>query len=97
MISKRIRNIWQIDNHTFGILWNDGKEMHYVLKSVQECCPCALCHTSRNAGTKPLTNPSVKAKNLENIGSYALKINFEEGCSSGIYDFDFLYTLGVSQ
>lgn len=94
-IKRRIKKLWQIDNHCFGIVWNDDKKMQYKLENVQKHCPCALCHTTRNTEVSRAINTRVSARSIESVGAYALKIKFEEGCSLGIYDFDYLYTLGA--
>lgn len=91
-LKKRVQKLWQLDNYSFAILWDDGKEMHYQLKDLQELCPCALCHETRQQGVVKNLSP-LKAKSLESVGSYAMKIHFEDGCSLGIYEFDFLYNL----
>lgn len=37
---------------------------------------------------------NVLLKGLEPAGSYALKLEFDDGHDSGLYDWDLLYTLG---
>ena len=39
----------------------------------------------------------VVLKGLEPAGSYALKLEFDDGHDSGLYDWDLLYTLGQNQ
>ena len=68
--------------------------MTYKLEDLQENCPCARCHESRSRGEKPLKNLRLGAKGIENVGQYAIRIRFSEGCSLGIYDFESLYAMG---
>jgi len=91
----RIQKFWQIDSHNFGIIWENEKEMVFKLSELQEKCPCALCYNAREKGQAINVNPFVKARSIDPVGHYALKIHFEEGCTRGIYDFDYLYTLGA--
>jgi len=34
---------------------------------------------------------------IEQIGNYAIRITFDDGHSTGIYSWDYLYTLGLNQ
>lgn len=88
-----IRQIKQKDNHTFSIIWNDGKEQHFRLSMLQRSCPCAQCcdeKTGKRLINSHLIKEDVRAFNIRNVGRYALKIQFTSGCSTGIYTFDFL-------
>lgn len=85
-----IKNIVQIDNYTFEILWNDFTKTKHRLSSIQKVCPCAKCIESNDR--IKLLNPNVKAKNIQSIGRYAIKIEFTSGCSAGIYDFELLHS-----
>lgn len=81
-----IKKIVQKDNHTFTIEWSDGKIADYRLNQLQQICPCAKC---KEFSLKDLQE-NVRCKNIQSVGRYALRIEFTSGCSSGIYDFDFL-------
>lgn len=87
-----IEAIVQKDNYTFSIKWKDGLTQIFHLNNLQKCCPCAGCaekkHEQREA------HPTLTAKRLQSIGRYAIKIEFSEGCSSGIYDYDLLRKIG---
>lgn len=86
-----VKKIYQKDNHTFAIEWNDGIVKDYRLSDLQKCCPCAQCFDSEN-GRSHVENidPNVRAKRIVNVGRYALRIDFTSGCSMGIYSFDML-------
>lgn len=86
-----VRQIWQKDNYTFSIQWNDGMIQDFRLCDLQRNCPCAQC-TDEITG-KRLTNPkavpdNVRATVIRSIGRYGLRIQFTSGCSTGIYSFD---------
>lgn len=83
----QIKKITQLDNYTFGILWNDGTEQKYRLSGVQKKCPCAQCNVE---GAKLVVDDNVRAANISSVGRYAMKIQFTSGCTKGIYTFPLL-------
>jgi DUF971 family protein len=90
-----INNIYQKDNHTFIIEWNDGEVNHYRLSDLQKRCPCAGCvdeMTGRRVLDDTKIDINVRAKRITSVGRYALRIQFTSGCSHGIYSFDYLRT-----
>ncbi|PLY13434.1 MAG: 1-(5-phosphoribosyl)-5-((5-phosphoribosylamino)methylideneamino)imidazole-4-carboxamide isomerase [Sedimenticola sp.] len=44
-----------------------------------------------------LNKQDVVLKEIKPIGNYALKLYFDDGHNSGLYDWRFLYELGVNQ
>lgn len=91
--SEMIRSLVQKDNHTFTIEWNDGKIAEYRLSELQKQCPCARCVdelTGKRIVQESTINEDVRAKGIDKVGRYALRVEFTSGCSTGIYDFDML-------
>lgn len=91
-----IRQLRQIDNHSFSIEWSDGKVDQYRLSDLQRHCPCASCNdetTGRSIVDEKTLKSDVKAKRIMSVGRYALRIEFTSGCSTGIYPFNFLREL----
>lgn len=91
-----IKKIWQKDNTTFVIDWSDGAVNDYRLGALQKRCPCAQCYDpvagKQLCGEKQL-DPHVRAVRLGNVGRYALRIQFNSGCSKGIYSYAMLRQL----
>ena len=83
-----IRRIEQKESHTFTIEWSDGMISVYRASELQKQCPCAGC-----TGAENTVREDVKAKSINKVGRYALRIEFSTGCSAGIYDFDLLRKL----
>jgi DUF971 family protein len=83
-----IKEFTQLTNHSFRILWSDDKFSVLKLSALQSNCPCARCINSR-AGSKE----KLRAVKISSVGNYALRIDFTEGCSRGVYTFNFLRTL----
>ncbi len=70
----------------FEIVWSDGVKKKLCPADVQKRCPCSRC-----IGSKQLRlNPGVQIISCEQVGNYALQIQFTEGCSQGIYPFQLL-------
>jgi ATP-binding protein involved in chromosome partitioning len=93
-----VRKLKQLDNYSFQIEWSDGIFDSWRLSELQKCCPCARCvdeATNERRASAPTVNEDVKAKMIQSVGRYALRIQFTEGCSSGIYHFDYLRSLGT--
>jgi DUF971 family protein len=91
-----IRKIFQQDNHTFAIEWNDGQVDNYRLSELQKNCPCAGCVdevTGQRIASKAKISSEVRATRISNVGRYAIRIHFTSGCSHGIYSFDKLKTM----
>jgi DUF971 family protein len=91
-----IKEIYQKDRYHFFIRWNDDKIGIYQLANLQRNCPCRSCRDDKTgAFIKNIQEISetLSAKKLVSIGNYALRIEFSEGCQSGIYTYSFLRKL----
>lgn len=91
-----IREIWQKDEKTLGIVWTDGLESSYDVANLRKECPCALC-IDEMTGEKKLDPKSisstVKPVSIQSIGRYAVSFTFNDGHNTGIYSFDLLRKL----
>lgn len=90
---NEVEKIVQKDKHNFTVEWSDGLIVDFRLNDLQRRCPCAGC-TDEITGKRLMDAAAVpddlKASAIETVGRYALRINFNSGCSKGIYSFDFL-------
>jgi DUF971 family protein len=78
--------------------WKDGHRSEYSLTYLRDKCPCAQCTGAH--GTPPrqpesnnpfqMYKPSLKMLDVEPVGSYAIRINWSDGHSSGIYSYEHL-------
>lgn len=82
-----VRRIFPVDEGSFGIEWTDGKMSQIPLQNLQKICTCAKCSEK---GTQDLLQSKVGAKRVYSIGRYALAVEFNSGCSKGIYPFALL-------
>jgi DUF971 family protein len=80
--------------------WRDGHHSDYSLAYLRDECPCATCtgahgtEPQRSNYSKPdpfpMFKPALKMDSVEAVGSYAVRIFWNDGHSSGIYSFDHL-------
>jgi DUF971 family protein len=92
----------QRDSGQLRIKWADGHESIYRLLDIRLACPCATCRTEReDQRGKPLrviSNLS-SPENMSTVrdvslaGRYALRITWNDGHNTGIYDFELLRAL----
>ena len=84
--------------------WKDGHHSSYNTTYLRDWCPCAECTGAH--GTEPrekesdkpapaanpfqMYKPKLKMLNIEQVGSYAIQINWNDGHSAGIYSYDHL-------
>jgi DUF971 family protein len=80
--------------------WRDGHHSDYSLAYLRDECPCATCTGAH--GTEPqktsysavnpfqMYKPALRMESVEPVGSYAVRIFWNDKHSSGIYSFDHL-------
>lgn len=84
------------------IRWADGHTTTLPLALLRRQCPCAACRSERETetvGALPVVaaasvqRAKVTAVSAELIGQYALRIVWEDGHDTGIYDYELLRRL----
>jgi len=84
--------------------WSDGHRSEYSCEYLRDECPCATCTGSH--GTEPqktsfskpagaanpfqLYTPKPKMVDIEEVGTYAVRIRWNDGHQSGIYSYEHL-------
>jgi DUF971 family protein len=81
--------------------WKDGHHSEYGLQYLRDKCPCATCTGAH--GTPPrepeasnpsnpfqMYKPALKMLGVEPVGNYAIRINWSDGHSTGIYSYEHL-------
>lgn len=86
--------------------WSDGHRSEYSLGLLRDECPCATCTGAH--GTEPqktshsapvqadpfqMFKPTLKMLNVEEVGHYAIRIEWSDGHNTGIYSYDHLRDL----
>jgi DUF971 family protein len=84
--------------------WKDGHRSEYKLEYLRDECPCAACTGAHGtepqksnysqpataASPFPMFTPKLKMLAVEEVGSYAFRIDWSDGHRSGIYSYDYL-------
>lgn len=80
--------------------WRDGHHSDYSLAYLRDECPCATCTGAHGTAPQksnyskpelfPMFKPALRMESVEAVGSYAVRIYWNDGHSSGIYSFDHL-------
>lgn len=80
------------DAQTLTLDWSDGHRTVYPLDGLRRACPCATCRGHENMHELPdpeiFDVPSLmewRDVELEAVGSYALRIKWDDGHDTGIY------------
>jgi DUF971 family protein len=81
------------DSRELVVEWRDGHTSRYYWDDLRRSCPCALCAGemgtpgSMHAGVI-LTAAQTYLESIELVGSYAVRMHWEDGHNTGIYTFD---------
>lgn len=82
------------------IRWTDERICRYPLSQLREACPCVECRGGhqymglRYAPDNILTltpTRSYQLQTIQQVGNYALQPTWDDGHSTGIYTWEFLY------
>lgn len=92
-----------------AIDWADGHKSEFSNEYLRDECPCASCtgaHGTEPQRSKyteeanaPAANPfqmfkpRLRMDSIEEVGSYAIRIYWNDGHNSGIYSFDYLRSI----
>ena len=68
--------------------WSDGHAGRYSHEALRVACPCADCRGHTPAQAKVITGKeNVRIAAIEPVGNYALRIAFDDGHDTGLYEF----------
>jgi DUF971 family protein len=91
MKKSGIKKIEQISPAALMINWDDGHESVWFADHLRKNCPCAICNKSNNSAKKEFKN--IFIEKFEQMGRYALKIDFSDRHNAGIYTYEYLLNL----
>jgi ATP-binding protein involved in chromosome partitioning len=86
------------------VTWSDGLKASIPLGKLRGACPCAACREERELRERPeaglpilssgkTVESMATVEQAELVGHYALRVYWEDGHSTGIYDFGLLRNL----
>jgi DUF971 family protein len=81
--------------------WADGLHSEYSLVYLRDHCPCATCTGAHGTPPRPkqgedpfqMYTPAMKIEEVEPVGSYAIKIRWNDGHDAGIYTWEHLRSI----
>ncbi|MDP9257177.1 MAG: gamma-butyrobetaine hydroxylase-like domain-containing protein, partial [Actinomycetota bacterium] len=91
-----IAEITQLSETEVRILWKDGHESLYTGYALRVGCRCAVC-ADEISGNKRLREESIskdiRPLSIDPVGRYAIRFQWSDGHSTGIYTFEHLREL----
>jgi DUF971 family protein len=82
------------------LTWGDGRVDRIAYHYLRSECPCASCRDEwtgeRTVDAKSI-RPDLKIEGMEGIGSYAVRLAWNDGHSSGLYSWETLLRLAIEQ
>ena len=85
------------------IEWSDGHRSDYSLAYLRDECRCATCTGAHGtepqpsnysvpqaANPFPIYRPALRMDSVEEVGSYAVRIRWSDGHTTGIYSWEHL-------
>ena len=86
-----------VDKKDLLIVWDDNRQDLLELKMLRKVCPCATCLAEREKQNKmyiPIfTENQLTVRSINQVGKYAIQITWNDGHSTGIYEYPFLRNL----
>ena len=79
------------------VAWPDGRVDRLPYHTLRGQCPCAGCRdewTGRRILDPGSIRPDLKLAGMENIGTYAVQLAWNDGHSSGLYTWETLRSIG---
>jgi DUF971 family protein len=80
------------DKRYLHIEWDDGSESMLLLANLRKSCPCASCIADRANHAETyiplMSSVQLTVKGIEQVGSYAIKLIWQDGHDTGIYTYD---------
>lgn len=84
--------------HTLEVSFEDGVKHLYPAEFLRVYSPSAEVRGHWGQGSKlQLNKQDVNITNVIPVGQYAIKIVYDDGHDSGLYDWAYLYDLGRKQ
>ena len=100
-MSKRVHPVNIIlhrDSHLLEIEFDDGSNYQYPTEFLRVYSPSAEVRGHWGQGAKlQLDKQDVNIDAIKPVGNYAIKIVFDDGHDSGLYDWEYLHDLGRKQ
>lgn len=87
-----------VDDRELEVVWEDDLVTRIRYSDLRAECPCAVC-VDEWTGKRILRDDSIEADvrpiSIALVGNYAVKFNWSDGHSTGIYTFERLREIGM--
>jgi DUF971 family protein len=83
------------ENGRLIITWDDGKRLEYPWDKLRNLCPCAGCRGHSPGEVPPPNVKGVGVLHIGEVGTYALRFDFSDGHTTGIYTWPYLREIGT--
>ena len=87
-------------NSTLRLAWSDGTDHRISYADLQYWCPCASCSPQRDDDNesserrKRIDMKAIGKPEIELVGRYGLKFNWQGACTTGMWTYERLWLLG---
>jgi DUF971 family protein len=82
------------ENGRLLIQWDDGSRLEYLLDDLRNACPCAGCRGHSPGEVEPPQVSGAQLVGIHEVGSYALRFDWADGHTTGIYTWGYLEEIG---
>ncbi|MCB9653784.1 MAG: DUF971 domain-containing protein [Deltaproteobacteria bacterium] len=82
------------ENGRVVVSWDDGTRQQYPLDDLRNACPCAGCRGHSPGEVEPPSVQGAVLMNIAEVGTYALRFDWGDGHTTGIYAWGYLKEIG---
>lgn len=82
------------ENGRVVITWDDDTRFEYPYDDLRNACPCAGCRGHSPGEVEPPNVRGVQLLGIHEVGSYAIRFDWSDGHSTGIYTWSYLEEIG---
>jgi DUF971 family protein len=79
------------------VTWPEGRVDRFPYRVLRSECPCAACRnewTGERMLDPKSIRPDLKLESMENVGTYAIQLAWNDGHSSGLFTWEGLRAIG---
>ncbi len=93
-----VKFILHTEPQTLEVVFDNGDRFEMTWEYLRVYSPSAEVRSRVKHERKQVINKqSVRINEIKPIGNYAIKLIFDDGHNTGIYDWRYLYDLGLNQ
>ena len=76
------------------VSWESGETSRFAYSYLREECPCAGCKGHAPGEVpRPVAPPDIGLEGIEPVGQYGVSLRWNDGHSTGIFSFGYLWEL----